>query len=819
MTRFIRWLLGVDASLDWAAGEQWHVEFHSLPQGPWAAACALLALGAVAGVWWLYRKEGRELRPGARMVLAALRLFVLASVAFMLLEMVVVLTRREYVPSHLLVLLDTSESMALQDPYTDEQAGRAIAERLELATDEGSPDLDALRGHTRLELARRALERMRGELAEGRELADYAFATGVQPIENLEIAAELKPTGPGTAVGDAVKNALAQHRGQPLAGVLLVTDGQSNAGDDPVKVAEQAGKEGVPIVALAVGTAEGPRNVALADLEASPVVFVRDPIEIGVLIDSRGLKGATATVVLEERREDGPWNEIGREVVVLGEDAAIHRVAFRFTPDSIGQIDFRAQVLDVGPELTTADNTATKSVRVIRQKIRVLLIAGGSSPEVQFLRNALLRDTALEFASWLQSAGEGYEHVGHRPIRRLPNNQEELDRFDVLILFDPDMRKLGPAWPEMLTKFVGNAGGGLIFVAGEQYSQQLFSPAAAADDAAAAGLDNSWLKILPVVRDPGLYQSAAEVRLSSRDTYTFEVTPEGMEDPIFQFVPERGRNREVLANLPGMYWHFPVTRAKPAATVLARHGDPRMTNSFGRHVLMATQLYGPGRSVFIGFDSTYRWRYLSEDYFDGFWARLVDRVGRSKLLGGRYPFTLAADKTSYRMGERVTLTARFISSADLSASLSGLGGEIEVAGQAAQPIQLEPVAHEPGTFQATFLATEPGAAMVRILPSVETELESGGPRAATLSFRVEPARQEVDNPTVNRAALEAIARASGGQAFALADVDKLPAAFKVRQVERVLEFRDEVWDAPFVFGSVLLLLTVEWVLRKRYRMA
>src|SRR5207247_1565490 len=145
-----------------------------------------------------------------------------------------------------------------------------------------------------------------------------------------------------------------------------------------------------------------------------------------------------------------------------------------------------------------------KSVKVIRQKIRVLLIAGSPSNEVQFLRNALLRDTALEFASWLQTASEGYEHVGHRPIRRLPATQEELDRFDVLVLFDPDMRKLGPAWPEMLTKFVGNAGGGLIYVAGELHTQALFSPGSADDSAASAsGLDNSWIKILPVVRDPG----------------------------------------------------------------------------------------------------------------------------------------------------------------------------------------------------------------------------------------------------------------------------------------------------------------------------
>jgi len=90
-----------------------------------------------------------------------------------------------------------------------------------------------------------------------------------------------------------------------------------------------------------------------------------------------------------------------------------------------------------------------------------------------------------------------------------------------------------------------------------------------------------------------------------------------------------------------MYWYFPRDRARPGATVLARHADPRMRNEFGPHVLLATQLVGPGRTFFVGFDSTYRWRYLDDRFFDSFWAHLVERAGRSKQLRRRYPYLLA----------------------------------------------------------------------------------------------------------------------------------------------------------------------------------
>src|SRR5678816_541604 len=98
-------------------------------------------------------------------------------------------------------------------------------------------------------------------------------------------------------------------------------------------------------------------------------------------------------------------------------------------------------------------------------------------------------------------------------------------------------------------------------------------------------------------------------------------------------------------------------------------GDPRMRNEHGPHVLLATQLVGPGRTIFVGFDSTYRWRYLDEQYFDGFWARMMDRA-------------------SYRPGSQATLTARFENLSDLDAGIDSLSGEVEVGDKQPMPVTL-----------------------------------------------------------------------------------------------------------------------------------
>lgn len=815
MNPYLKWLIGL-RQLPQEAGEgQWHLEFHSLPQGFSAVLAIAVAVLAVFGVWWLYQREGRNLAVGPRLILGSLRLLALACLAVMLSDLVLVIDRRERVPSNLLVLVDTSESMALNDPYEDSTARRLMQGISESSADATERDFASIREMTRLELARKSLAPILKDLADGRQVAIYGFDSKANRVESEEPLAELQARGVSSAVGDAVSQALVAHRGQPISGVLVVSDGQSNGGEDPRKVAQHSARDGTMINALVVGSEQGPSNIRLTEIEVSPVVFVRDPVQIGVLIESQGMRGRSARVKLERRQAGEDWSEVGVTDLNLGEDGQIQRIPFSYVPEAVGQYEFRGQVIDAGPELTFDDNSAMKSMKVVRQRIRVLVIAGAASPEVQFMRNALLRDPVIELACWLQSAGENYEQIGHRPVRRLPANLQELSFFDVVVLIDPDVKQLGAPWDEMLTKFVGEAGGGLIYVAGEMFTNRIFESTGGGNGNTA---DLAWVDMLPVVWEPGLYQSTADVQLSARETWNLELTPDGSEDPVFRFSPDPAKNREILASLPGMYWHFPVTRAKPGAAVLAQHGDQRMRNQFGRHVLMALQRFGPGRTVFIGFDATYRWRYLHEQYFDGFWARLIDRVGRAKVLGGRYPFTLSTDKSVYRTGDRVVLRVQLTGAQEEIASLGTLNCEVEVTGNDPVSYDLAANADQPGMLETSFTAEKGGPYTVRVFSAAQAERDSSV-RPATYQFRVEPPRQETDKPGTNRALLEDLTRTTNGKLFTLENSREIPSAFPIKEVERLIQYREELWDAPFWLFAVVGLMTAEWVLRKLYRMA
>jgi hypothetical protein len=809
MRRLIETLLNIRQS-SWTQGGQWKLEWLSMPRHDVALLLAATAAAVVWVVIFLYRREGKNVHPVARWSLVALRLMVLAGVLVMLLEPVIVFQKTEYVPSNLIVLSDQSDSMGLNDAYTDVGSAAAAASALKLAG--GAADL---RKYTRRELASRALATgLLSALASNGDRIirrhDFAGKLSSSSASTRPAAAATQPDADRaeTAIGAAVREAIAAYQGQPIAGILLVTDGQSNTGESPTRAAEFAGAEGVPVVSLAMGTVQGPRWAKLTKIDVSPVVFVRDPNPLHVLVESRGMAHQPATVVLERSRDGGPWEEIGRQPIVLEETGQVQTATFDFKEDRPAKLQLRATLEDAGPELRTDDHSAITDVRAIRQKIKVLFIAGETFPEVEFIRAMLLRDTGIAASTWLQTADADYEQPGNPRLLRLPATAEELNDYDCIILYDPDPNLWPSEYSQLLTDFVAKEGGGLIFIAGERNTKDLFDRP---DDPAL-----SWLGLLPVTVEPGLYHSDASVKLSSESPWKLDITPEGKTDPIFTFSDRPEENENILESLPGMFWHFPVTRAKPGATVLARHGDPRMRNEHGPHVLLATQLVGPGRTFFVGFDSTYRWRYLDDRYFDSFWAHMVDRAGRSKQLGGRYPYTLSTDRTTYRPGSQVTLTARFDNPADRDSGLDMLHGQVQIGDDPPTELSLLPRAGDPSAFDTTFPVDKAGVHFVRVWAGDADN--RAGARAATLQVPVELPNPEFDNPVQDPTTLQAIARASGGAVFSLADLSKIPEAFKIRKVARTLEDRQEIWDAPLIFGSVLAAIIAEWVLRKRVRM-
>ena len=75
-----------------------------------------------------------------------------------------------------------------------------------------------------------------------------------------------------------------QQRSTPLLGIVLFSDGQHNAGAQPLDRAEELGRERVPVHAVVIGPRAPPSDLMVLDVQALTKVFkgATAPIEIRV---------------------------------------------------------------------------------------------------------------------------------------------------------------------------------------------------------------------------------------------------------------------------------------------------------------------------------------------------------------------------------------------------------------------------------------------------------------------------------------------------------------------------------------------------------
>ena len=108
----------------------------------------------------------------------------------------------------------------------------------------------------------------------------------------------LRPQGTSTTIGAAIQFIINKERGGPLAGVVVISDGQSNSGlplPTAVAVAENAN---VAVFPVGVGSIEVLKNIAIADIQAPPRVLPNDDFKLAIVLKSFGFENRQVHVTL-----------------------------------------------------------------------------------------------------------------------------------------------------------------------------------------------------------------------------------------------------------------------------------------------------------------------------------------------------------------------------------------------------------------------------------------------------------------------------------------------------------------------------------------
>lgn len=791
-------------------------------------------LAAVAGLVWLvyslYRREMRACRPGVKAFLAAIRIAVLLVLVVVFMGPALAISLRRVVEPYVLLLLDESLSMGIQDRYESETAGKIAAA---LGTDAAALAEGTL---SRAELVDALLRKGDGEflksLRHRGRVRVMTFSDSLKVREALGLASEpppespeaaplakgepvppVEPSGASTDLARAIRESLSSLAGNPVAGIVMVTDGQNTAGSDPLAAAELAAQQRVPVFPIGVGDPRSPQNLRVVDVWAPETAFAGDPFQVQARLSAEGMGATAVTAELVERKAAGSEEAPAQETVLERKQVAFQGepgqadVAFRYTPKVPGQFIYTVRVAPQPNELIKSDNERSITVRVVTEQARVLLVAGSPTWDFQPLRTLLIRDKTINVSCWLQSIDPDMRQDGNTVIERLPDKPEELFKYDVIFFLDPDPMEFNEAWMEALKKFVGDHAGGLLWQAGPKYTVKFITQHRTRE-----------IRTLLPVRLGDFTE--ADLRLLGEPhtrPWPPRLTPAGSDHPLLAFEKDPQLNARLWEALPGVYWSFPSSGIKPGAVKLLEHGDPRLRVKEEYRPLIAASHYGAGRCLYLGFNSTWRWRKLGERHFDQFWVQAVRYLLEGRLMGGKRRGRIETDRDVFAAGSRVPVAATLYTAAFEPLALPAV--PLIVRGRPGAPpieTELRAVANRPGRYEGAFIASQLG---INELEIALRDDPSGKPVLVTKQLTVETPRVEFADPRLNRALLAEVAERSKGRYFALEEAAEVaPAIPDRRETIVVREKPQDLWDTARLIGLLALLLTVEWAVRKYNRL-
>ena len=733
------------------------------------AAVALL----LAGLLWFgpsREKTGR----GHRAAIALLRGAVIALVLLLMLRPTLVYTHTEKQAATLVILVDQLRSMTVPD---------AVGNKTRW---------DALRGA--LDDAASALAKLQDEF----ELKAYTIDADAHEVRAERGKLELpeKPEGRQTAIGAALDEVLRREAGKRLLGVVLLSDGAQRAYAPhdlpPQSAVMRLARLGYSLYTLPFGQSRGlgeARDVAVKDLLVSPSVFVKNELTITGSVRVDGYVNVDIPVRVLFETSPGKMEVVAEQKIRADADGQLIPIKLSYIPEVPGEHKLTLEAVPQPGELVTTNNDLSTFVNVLKGGLNVLYIEGALRVEQKFIRRALdsSRDIKVD-----------YVRLDTRDLTTRPADfaaRFKPGKYDAYILGDVDSSAFQAGELADLAECV-NRGAGLMMLGGFQ----TFGPGGYGETPLA--------KVLPVGMDRLERQAPDEpLRADVQWPGPLKVRPTklGLMHFALRMAATPAENEALWSKLPPLEGANKFHDLAQGATVLAEAGPERP--------LLVAQDFGAGRVLAFAGDSTWRW-WMSgfESAHKRFWRQIVLWLARKDQT--------QEGKVWIRLAQR-----RFMPSQQVEffvGATSPTGDPIADAEFKAEVVLPD------GKTRKQLLLARQGEQMVGSFADTETAGDYAIEVAATLKdqpfgsararFLVSRQDLELDNASADAATMGTLAAMTGGKSLAPEELPNLIRSFTehTEQLDVQRETKKTFWDTWPFFLTIVVLLGVEWYLRKRW---
>jgi uncharacterized membrane protein len=732
----------------------------------------------------------------------------------------------------------TALAFCLLEPLWSSQRARPGANLFAVVADNSQglqiKDRGAVR--TRGEILRELLNSQNatwwGTLEENFDVRRYFFDSRLQATKDFS---ELAFDGRASAIGYSLRTIADRYRGQPLAGILLLTDG--NATDLPAPP-DLTGLP--PIYPVVIGSQEPIKDIAVQQVHTTKTDFEDAPVSIQANVSANGFAGTSVRAELR----DISGKKVAEQTLTAHKADDLLAFRFQLRPEQQGlsfyrlsarastEISAQGQVAD-SSEATLANNSTVLVVDRGHGPYRILYVSGRPNWEFKFLNRALEEDNQIQLVGLIRVAKREpkFNFLGRagetsNPLFRGFGNQspEDVERYDQPVLVrlntrdEVELRTGFPRTPEdlygyhavivddleaeffaadqavLLQKFVSERGGGFLMLGGMECFQQGNYQRTPIGD------------MLPVYLDR-VEETEAPGPLK------LELTREGLLQPWARLRDNEADEKSRLQSMAPFQVLNRVRDVKPGATVISRVIDAK-ARAFPALVV---QRFGRGHTAAYTVGDVWRWGLHDPDAhrdMDKSWRQLV----RWLVTDVPNRVDLTAEPQPENPNGTISLQVRVrdakfqpLDNANISLRVEPvLVDATDVTATNSVKIQVEP-ANEPGVYQATYVPRTTGGYRASVCVTNAEGIEVG---RAVAGWSSDLAAEEFRSLTPNLPLLQSIAQRTGGRIIAAESLQQFARDLPRHHAPIMEAWSFPIWHTPFVLAFALVTLISEWGLRR-----
>jgi hypothetical protein len=670
--------------------------------------------------------------------------------------------------------------------------------------------IEHLAGMTRSDIAQHILSRepyeLVNRLSKRGDVSLFSFDEVIEPVATHAYS-NLVGSLAATRMGSVLHGVLKHYENRQVAAVVVLSDGNNNAGKPPQASIQIARERNIPVFAVGIGAAEPPRDVAIERVTAARTVFVDDQISLNVVVARHGYTNQPIAMTVTKGT-----NILAEATLEAGSDEkAILDLPFAESEGGLHEYAVTAEALV--DEALAHNNSKTFAVRVLEDRIRALLIDEFPRWESRYANMTLGRDKRVELTTIFIGAAPGAEipmaEVGEAATAdKYPAGRDELFGYHVLIIGDVDPTHFSTEQLQDIRDFVIERGGTLVTVAGAHHMPSAYSATPLSEVIPLKRFGSPHVSAPSAVPPEG---EAPGPAVGGRFPLALAIA--GRHEEAVQIGTTAEGSSDLWEGLPNLHWVREDTTMARAATALAVVDTPEGVDRKEGDPVIATSYVGLGKTLYMGSDEFWRWRYRARwTYHHRFWGQIMLWATMGRTAGTDANVKVMVDRLAYAPDEVVVVRARILD--DTGTPVDGANASIDLLdaeGLRVRTVPLMPLDNSGGEYRAQLVDLPKGA--YKVAPRVPQFSDRTLDAEVTFDVRDLPTSEYVEL-ALNETVLATMSDTYLPFERVLEVVESIP------ELAFTEEHRNdrELWDTFLFMLSVATLLGLEWWLRKKHKL-